>query len=151
MWCNFCHRDYWYSSPTYASGFAVNHIVNSAILFSGLSEMQFIRFCKFIHMSHQSATTFFRHQRLYAAPTVNQEYGSMQSCVIEQLKSSSAVILSGDCRMDSPGFFATKGTYSFMDYESNMIIAMAHGDKRQVRKYTYCECMYISYINTADT
>ena len=81
--------------------------------------------------SHHSATTFFRHQHLYAAPTVNQEYECMQSRNREQMKSS-AVILCGDCRMDSPGFSATKGTYSFMDYDSKMIVAMAHGDKRQV-------------------
>ena len=56
----------------------------------------------------------------------------MQSKNIEQLKSSSSVILCGDCRMDSPGFSATKGTYSFMDYETNVLVVMAHGDKRQV-------------------
>ena len=83
-------------------------------------------------MSHQSATSFFRHQRLYAAPTVNQEYENMQTHNVEQMKSSSTVILCGDCRMDSPGFSATKGTYSFMDYDSNIIVTMAHGDKRQV-------------------
>ena len=82
-------------------------------------------------MSHQSATTFFWRQRLYAAPTINQEYECMQSCNMEQMKSCT-VILCGDCRMDSPGFSATKGTYSFMDYESKMIVTMAHGDKRQV-------------------
>ena len=86
-------------------------------------------------MAHQSATTFYRHQRLYAAPTVNQEYQLMQKHNLEQIKSSSTVILCGDCRMDSPAFSVTKGTYSFMDYESNMVVSMAHGDKRQVSMY----------------
>ena len=91
----------------------MNQIVNSAVLFSGLSEMQFIRFCEFIHVSSVSYV-IFRHQRLYAAPTVNQEYENMQTRNVEQMKSSSTVILCGDCRMDLPGFSATKGTYSFM-------------------------------------
>ena len=76
--------------------------------------MQFIQFC---------------NQHLYAAPTVNQEYENIQSCNVEQMKSSSTVILCGDCRMDSPGFSAI---YSFMDCDSNIIVTMAHGDKHQL-------------------
>ena len=41
-------------------------------------------------------------------------------------------MLVGDCRMDSPGFSATKGTYSFMGTKSEKVVPMEHGDKRQV-------------------
>ena len=50
---------------------------------------------------------------------------------------SEGVLLSGDCRMDSPGFSAIKGTNSLMDHESKTIISMKHGDKHQVSKLTY--------------
>lgn len=126
------YRDWWYSSPTYAAGFAVNHIINSAILFAGLGEFQFFRFCKFINLTHQSPTTFYCHQRLYAAPTVHQEYEVLEASLIEELKTSESVVLSGDGRMDSPGFSATKGTYSFMHNAWSAVITMGHGDKRQV-------------------
>ena len=54
--------------------------------------------------------------------------------MIQRFSSSEGVILSGDCRMDSPGFSAIKGTYSLMDHESKTIISMKHGDKCQVSK-----------------
>ena len=57
----------------------------------------------------------------------------MRDSIVEDIKKKNkAVVLSGDCRMDSPGFSATKGTYSFMDIESEKVISMEHGDKRQV-------------------
>ena len=82
-----------------------------------------------------SPTTYYRFQRLYAAPTVEQEYNAMEADLIQKYSRSDGVILSGDCRMDSPGFSAVKGTYSLMDHDS---ISMKHGDKRQVSKNATC-------------
>ena len=56
----------------------------------------------------------------------------METDLMEKYKASEEVILSGDCRMDSPGFSAVKGTYSFMDHTTGMILSMEHGDKWQV-------------------
>ena len=57
----------------------------------------------------------------------------MEAKQIEMCKGSDdGVVLSGDCRMDSPGFSAVKGTYSFMDHATGIILCMEHGDKRQV-------------------
>ena len=53
--------------------------------------------------------------------------------IVQRFSRSDGVILSGDCRMDSPGFSAIKGAYSLMDHESKTITSMKHGDKRQVR------------------
>ena len=135
-------RDTWYSSPLYATGLAINDIVHSAILYSGLNLKQFIRFCQFIGTTHTSPSSYYRFQRLYAAPTVNQEYKTMEAEQIEKYKTSTGVILSGDCRMDSPGFSAVKGTYSLMDHDTGVILAMEHGDKRQVR-YGLCFDVFI--------
>jgi len=56
----------------------------------------------------------------------------MENNLVERYKTSEAVILSGDCRRDSPGVSAVKGTYSFMDQNTGMILSIEHGDKRQV-------------------
>ena len=69
--CNANHRGVWYSSPTYAGGFAINHIVDSALLLAGMSHQQFLRFCQFINLVHTSTSTFQRNQRLYAAPAIH--------------------------------------------------------------------------------
>ena len=62
---------------------------------------------------------YYRFQRLYAAPTVHQEYSAMETDMIQRFSRCEGVILSGDCRMDSPGFSAVKGTYSLMDHKSS--------------------------------
>lgn len=133
-------RDHWYSSPTYAAGFAINHIVHSSILFLGLGFQQFLRFCKFVGLGHTAPNTYYRFQRLYAAPTVNQEYTTSESKIVEECDS---VVVSGDCRMDSPGFSAVKGTYTLMNDETGTLISMQHEDKRQVR---YTICLLYCYI-----
>ena len=102
----------WYSSPLYAAGLAINDVVHSSILYSGLNLKQFLRFCTFVGITHTSPTTYYRFQRFYASPTVHQEYNAMEADVIERFRRSEGVVLSGDCRMDSPGFSAVKGTYS---------------------------------------
>ena len=75
---------------------------------------------------------YYRFQRLYAAPAVNQEYVSLESEITKELKQCDSVIVSGDCRMDSPAFSAVKGTYTLMNHETDKLISMQHGDKRQV-------------------
>ena len=109
----------WYSSPLYATGLAINDIVHSAVLYSGINLRQFMRFCQFVGVTHTSPTTYYRFQRLYAAPTVHQEYKTMETKLIEQYSGSDGVTVSGDCRMDSPGFSAVKGTYSLMDHDTD--------------------------------
>ena len=61
----------------------------------------------------------------------------MEADVIERFRSCEGVLLSRDCRMDSPGFSTVKGTYSLMDDDSGTIISIEHGDKRQVNITSY--------------
>ena len=74
----------------YATGLVINDIVHSAILFFGLNLNQFMRFCNFVGIMHMSPTTYYCFQRLYTAPTVEQEYNAMEA-------DPDIVILSGDC------------------------------------------------------
>ena len=81
------YRDHWYLSPAYADGIAVNHIVHSSILISGLGSQWFLRFCKFADPSHTKPNTYYRF-RLYAAPTVNQEYTTLECRIVKELKAA---------------------------------------------------------------
>ena len=108
----------------------VYHQVHSSVLFSGMGFQQFLRFCKFVGLSHTQPNTYYRFQRLYAAPAVNPEYTSLESEIVKELKQCDSLIVSGDCRMDSPGFSAVKGTYTLMNHDIGRLISMQHGDKR---------------------
>ena len=126
-------RDHWYSSPTYAAGLAINHnIVHSSILFSGLGFQQFLQFCKFVGLGHTTLNTYYRFQRLYAAPTVNQEYTTLESKIVEELNWL---------------FCCERDIYTLMNHETGILISMQHGDKRQVR-YTWCllYCYYVAQL-----
>ena len=52
----------------------------------------------------------------------------METKLIEQYGGSEGIIVCGDCRMDSPGFSAVKGTYSLMDHDTGVLLSMEHGD-----------------------
>ena len=126
------HKSHWYSSPMYSGGFAINYIVNTAILSSGGGVHQFHRFCHFINLVNDSKDSFNCNQQRYAAPTINQAYIEKRREVMSIFSTSDSVIRSEDCRMDSPGFSATKGIYSLMEHETGHILHMEHGDKREV-------------------
>ena len=146
--CEAMHRGFWYSSSIYAAGMSVNYIVETALVLSGLSHHQFMRFCRFVNLSHTSPTSYARNQRLYAAPAIHQEYIRMRDSIIDDI-SKEGVILCGDGRMDSPGFCATKGTYSFMEEGgSHRVVNMEHGDKRQVHASLCILCTYMFTTRT---
>ena len=132
------HRDFWYSSPFYASGFVNNYLIESAIILSGGQINQFSRFCKFINLGKASVTSFYNNQKLYVNQAVQQQYGKKEEEIIAKLKDLSQVIC-GDCQLDSPGWSATKGTYTFMEHGTKKLVAMQFGDKREV-------CLIYIYI-----
>ena len=149
--CESKHRGFWYSSPIYASGFAVNYIIESALLLSGMNHYQFLRFCKFINLAHNSPSTYLRNQRLFAAPAIHQEYLLMRDGIIADLRTKEEVVLCGDGRMDSPGYSATKATYSFMEENGSLrVVSMEHGDKREVSDHFLCvkDCIVCMSLNT---
>ena len=69
----------------------------------------------------------------------------MRDAITDDIKFAGGVVLSGDGRMDSPGFNATKATYSFMEEQGyGRVVSMEHGDKRQVYgSVTLCIIIYI--------
>lgn len=131
--CTNKHRGIWYSSPFYAGGLAVNYIVDTALLMSGGQITQFKRMCKFINLGKPTITSFYRNQRLYVSPTVEQGFNEMRCKIIQRVTEQGGdIVVCGDGRMDSPGFSATKGSYTIMNYETNELLTMEFGDAREV-------------------
>ena len=131
--CEMGHRGVWYSSGFYAAGFAVNYVTEGALLLAGGSITQFKRFCKFSNLGCSSMTSFYTNQRLYVSPTVDQEFNEQRDKLIDEAKGRDVKItICGDGRMDSPGFSASKGTYTMMDYANKKLLTMEFGDKREV-------------------
>ena len=85
-----------------------------------------------VHVILSSPTSYARNQRLYAAQAIHQEYIRTRDLIIDDVSKAKDVILCGDGRMDSPGFCATKATYSWKG-----VLNMEHGDKRRVHAFVY--------------
>ncbi|XP_065060234.1 uncharacterized protein LOC135687568 [Rhopilema esculentum] len=131
--CEMGHRGVWYSGGFYAAGFAINYVIDGALLLAGGSITQFKRFCKFSNLGSSSTTSFYTNQRLYVSPTVDQEFNEERDRIIKEVQCRNLkVTICGDGRMDSPGFSASKGTYTLMDYESKKLLTIECGDKREV-------------------
>ena len=48
------------------------------------------------------------------------------------MKKTDNIIICGDCQLDSHGWSATKGAYTFMNFENKKLKSMEFGDKREV-------------------
>lgn len=64
-----------------------------------------------------------RHQRHLLQPTIRQVWNTTQKEMLQRLvEIRMPMILGGDGRHDSAGHSAKYGSYSFMDFEWNMIV-----------------------------
>ena len=145
--CHKNHRSIWYSSPFYAAGLALNYIVEGALLLSGGQINQFRRFCQFANIGKCSTASFYQNQRLYVSTAVDQEFEELREQIINEIKAEgNSIILCGDGRMDSPGFSATKGSYTMMDYKSKKLVSMEIGDKERFVELL-CGLLYIFKIS----
>ena len=132
--CVNSHRDFWYSSPFYGSAFAVNYM-DASLLVLGANFNQFQRFCKFVNLGKPCSSLFYRNQRMCAIPTIEQHYIEMRNAIIFETKKQREVVLCRDCQLDSPGWSATKRTYTFLDYNRKKMINVEFGDKREVEHW----------------
>ncbi|KAK1889312.1 Cadmium/zinc-transporting ATPase HMA2 [Dissostichus eleginoides] len=103
--CATCgYERFWQNQPMLHRNMpACNLLLSGAIHFSGCMATQTIRMLKLFGLQCISASTFFRHQRLYTIPTIVQAWQNEQAGIIRELKEmGGGLILSGDCRSDSP-------------------------------------------------
>ncbi|KAK0146749.1 hypothetical protein N1851_013956 [Merluccius polli] len=119
--CGTCgYERYWQNQEKVHQNMPVcNLLLSGAIHFSGCMATQTIRMLKLFGLQCISPGTFFRHQCYYTIPTIRNE----QRGIIRELKETGGgLILSGDCRSDSPGHCAKYGSYSLIEDRINKVL-----------------------------
>ncbi|XP_058620664.1 uncharacterized protein LOC131532884 isoform X1 [Onychostoma macrolepis] len=128
--CAACgYQRFWQNQPMLHRNMpACNLLLSGAIHFSGCMATQTIRMLKLFGLQSISVGTFFCHQRLYTIPTIVQAWQNEQAGVIRDLNEMrGGLILSGDCRSDSPGHCAKYGTYSLIEDRINKVLDIQSG------------------------
>ncbi|EDO48585.1 predicted protein [Nematostella vectensis] len=113
-----------------ASGANENKVA-AALLLSGNNFAKIEKFSKFLGLSFISASTFYRVQRLYAIPTINEWWEWMRETIINTLQEQD-VVLAGDGQCDSQGFSAKNLCYFLMEIVTGYILEVEIMDKRHV-------------------
>ncbi|XP_052285951.1 uncharacterized protein LOC127881841 [Dreissena polymorpha] len=110
--------------------FINNFQASASILLSGNNYEKVRLFVKFLGLKFPSQTSFHRVQNKYAVPVVNQYWSDLRASVAEKHRAVS-IVVSGDGRMDSPGYCAKYCTYTVMNQEDKKILALEVVDKRE--------------------
>ncbi|XP_059361052.1 uncharacterized protein LOC132098844 [Carassius carassius] len=140
--CGTCgYERYWQNQEKVQRNMpACNLLLSGAIHFSGCMATQTIRMLKLFGLQCISPGTFFRHHRYYTIPTIVQAWRNEQSGIIRELKETGGgLILSGDCRSDSPGHCAKYGSYSLIEDRINKVLDVQLVQSSEVPSSSWCE------------
>ena len=84
--------------------------------------------------------SFYRHQALYLEPLVITEWHANQQVQFSALSGmDGGLILSGDCRSDSPGHCAKYGSYIVMEQRTNKVLDIQLVQSKTVPNSKRCE------------
>lgn len=128
--CTSGHCGKFWSSYNCNGVFATNLQTAAAILFSGNNFSKVDQFARFLGLSFISSSSFFRFQKHYCIPVVDEWWKWQQSKVQSKLKGKNLVV-SGDGQCDSPGYSAKNLCYYLMEMDTSYIIDLQIMDKRQ--------------------
>ena len=128
----FAHLVRFCSSHELGEGVYVNSLQAAAsILLSGNSFAKIERMAKFYGLALLSKSTFYRYQRLYLIPEINEWWAWTRQELLKEFVGQDNVI-GGDGQCDSPGFNAKNLCYFMVEANSNYIIEVEILDKRHV-------------------
>ena len=88
-------------------------------------------FCSFLGLSFISNSTFFRMQRLFLIPCINEWWNWQRDQLLEEFKNVEVVVC-GDGQCDSPGHTAKNLCYFLMELVSDYILEVEVRDERHV-------------------
>ena len=109
----------------------VNNVQLAAvILLSGNNFQKFDFLARFLDLEIISETLFYRIQKLYCFPVVQNMWSGVKTAIHHHF-SSSGVTLSGDERNDSPGHAARYCVYTLMEESSKVVVDLEVVDKRE--------------------
>lgn len=111
----------WDSQPMIRMIPAGNIRLSAAILYADAMPTKVIPVLTFLKCETISVDTYFQHQRNYLQPTVSCLYNSKQMALLSSL-GDQHLVLTGDGRLDSPGYSAKYGTYSILEMSCNKIM-----------------------------
>lgn len=129
--CPSGHQGRFSSSKDVNAMYANNLQVAAAILLSGNSFFKIEKMARFMGLSLFSDATFFRMQRLYLIPVVNEWWSWQREQILKEFFDKE-VIVCGDGQYDSPGHTAKNLCYFLMELVSGYILEVEVNDKRHV-------------------
>ena len=120
------------------NGVLANNLQTAAsVLLSGNNFAKVKRFAQFLGLSFISPSTFYRVQRVYCIPVIDEWWEWMRANLISQFTNEN-LVLSGDGQCDSPGFSAKNLCYFLMELVSGYILEVEIVDKRHVNMKSSC-------------
>ena len=110
----------------------VNNIqAAAAVILSGNNYGKINRLAEFMNLAFPSKSSFFRIQRLYLIPAVDEWWNWMHNQLVQEFLNTDMVV-AGDGQCDSPGFNAKNICYFITEVNSNYIVHIEVLDKRHV-------------------
>ena len=129
--CSAGHTHKFCSSHETNEVYANNLQVVTSIMVSGNQFAKIERVARFLHLQFISKSTYYRFQRLYVVPGINEWWMWMKQELVTEF-SGQDVVVGGDGQCDSPGFNAKNICYFMMEATSNYILDIEVLDKRHV-------------------
>lgn len=129
--CKAGHHHRFCSSHDVNGIYANNLQLSAAVLLSGNNFGKVDRLAQFMSLAFPSESTYFRMQRLYLLPAIDEWWHWMRCGLIDEFKGKD-VIVGGDGQCDSPGFSAKNLCYFLMEVTSGYILEVQIQDKRHV-------------------
>ena len=121
-----------FASSREVNGLYANNLQSAAaILLSGNNFSKVNRMAEFLGLSFLSEATFYRIQRLYLFPAVEEWWNWMRDELVKEFVDQK-VVVGGDGQCDSPGFTAKNLCYFLMELTSGYILEVEVRDKRHV-------------------
>jgi hypothetical protein len=129
--CSSGHNYRFTSSHELNNIYANNLQTATSIMLSGSNFANVERMAKFLNLEFISSSTYYRFQRLYVIPEINEWWSYMRREIIGQFHGKD-VVVGGDGQCDSPGFNAKNLCYFMVEVESHYILDIEVLDKRHV-------------------
>ena len=118
--------------------YANNFQSTASVLLSGNNFGKIDKMAKYMGLAFPSKATFFRLQRLYFIPVIDEWWRWMQGELQKEFLGKE-VVVGGDGQCDSPGYNAKNLSYFLMEVTSGYILELEVLDKRHVGLSTNLE------------
>jgi hypothetical protein len=129
--CTFGHKNKFCSSGEVNNIFVNNLQTAASIILSGSHYAKMKRLANFLNLEFLSKSSYYRFQRLYLIPEINDWWCWMRRELISEF-SGQDVVVGGDGQCDSPGFNAKNLCYFMVEVNSSYILDIEILDKRHV-------------------